>query len=109
MKQAFAVALSTLIGFMFGALHAHKKPRSAYAVIETDDITDQATFAAAYPKLLALSEAFGDKTIIEAGRITGRDMVPPKRFAVIASAQGELDRIRDRSAKTRSFLVDGAP
>jgi hypothetical protein len=26
-----------------------------------------------------------------------------------ASAQGEVDQARDKSAKARSFLVDGAP
>jgi uncharacterized protein (DUF1330 family) len=125
MKRAFALGLSMLVGLMLGAvgsLHAHKKFRSAYAIIEVDDITDQATFEAAFPKLHAVSEAFGGKTIIEAHEITGRDTMPPKRFAVIAfdsmedaeawstaSAQSELDRIRDKSARARSFLVEGAP
>jgi uncharacterized protein (DUF1330 family) len=123
MRQVFAVALSMLIGFMFGALgtgslQAHRTG-GAYAVIEVDDIIDQAGFAAAYPKLLAVSEAFGGRTIIEADRITGRDRVPPRRFAVIAfdrmadaeawsaaSAEGEVDQMWDKSARARSFLVD---
>jgi uncharacterized protein (DUF1330 family) len=127
MNRAFAVGLSMLIGFMFGALgagslHAHKNPRSAYAVVEVDEITDQATFEAVFPKLRAVSEAFGGRTIMEAGNITGRDRMPPRRFAVIAfdsmedaeawstaSAQGEMDHVRDKSARARSFLVDGAP
>jgi uncharacterized protein (DUF1330 family) len=127
MNRAFAVGLSLLIGFMFGAigagsLHAHKNPRSAYAVIEVDEITDQATFEAVFPKLRAVSETFGGRTIMEAGNITGRDRMPPRRFVVVAfdsmedaeawstaSAQGEVDHARDKSAKARSFLVDGAP
>jgi uncharacterized protein (DUF1330 family) len=126
MKRAFTLGLSMLIGSMLGAvgissLHAHKRPASAYAVIEVDEITDQATFAAFFPKLRAVSEAFGGMIMIEANRITGRDAMPPKRFAVIAfdsmedaeawsaaSAEAELDRLRDGSAKARSFLVDGA-
>jgi uncharacterized protein (DUF1330 family) len=127
MNRAFAVGLAMLICFMFGALgvgslHAHKNPRSAYAIIEVDDITDQAAFEAVFPQLRAVSETFGGRTIIEGGNITGRDRVPPRRFAVIAfdsmedaeawstaSAQGEVDQARDKSAKARSFLVDGAP
>jgi uncharacterized protein (DUF1330 family) len=127
MKQASALAVSMLIGSLLGAvgissLHAHKSLPSAYAVIEVDEITDPASFAAVLPRLRAVSEAFGGRTIVETNTITGRDAVPPRRFAVIAfdsmedaeawstsSAQSELDRIRDTSAKARSFLVDGSP
>ncbi len=127
MKRAFALGLSMLIGALLGAvgigdLHAHKKLPGAYAIIEVNEIADQAALGAIFPRIRELSEAFGGKIVVEANRITGRDAMPPKRFAVIAfdsmedaeawstaSAEGEIDRIADKSAKGRSFLVEGAP
>ncbi len=127
MKQAFALGISMLIGSLLGAvgisgLHAQKKLPGAYAIIEVDEIADQIALRAILPRIREVGEQFGGKLMIEAGRITGRDAMPPKRFAVIAfdsmedaeawstaSAESELDQIADKSAKGRSFLVEGAP
>jgi uncharacterized protein (DUF1330 family) len=127
MTRTFALGLSMLIGFMLGAvgvsgLQAHKKPAGAYAIIEVNEITDAMSLDAVFHEMRELSETFGGQTFIEARYITGRDVMPPRRFAVIAfdsmedaeawstsSAEGELDQIRDKSAKGRSFLVDGLP
>ena len=127
MKQAFALGISMLIGSLLGAigisgLHAERKLAGAYAIIEVNEIADQTALGAILPRIRAVSEEFGGRIIIEAARITGRDAMPPKRFAVIAfdtmedaeawstaSAEGELDQIADKSAKGRSFLVESAP
>ncbi len=127
MKRTLALGLSMLAGYLLGAisvsgLQAHKRPPSAYALIEVGDITDPTGLEANFQKMRAVSETFGGQTIAEARNIIGRDMVPPTRLAVIAfdsmedaeawsrsAAQGELDRAREKSAKGRSFMVDGRP
>jgi uncharacterized protein (DUF1330 family) len=127
MKRKFALGLAMLIGCMLGAagvsgLQAHKKPPNAYAIIEVNEITDPMSLEAVFHKTRELSETFGGQIVTEGHRMIGRDMMPPRRFAVIAfdsmedaeawstsSAQGELDHLRDQGAKGRSFLVDGMP
>jgi uncharacterized protein (DUF1330 family) len=127
MKRTFALGLSMLASYMLGAssvtgLQAHNKPAGAYAIIEVGEITEPTSLETVFHKMRDVSETFGGHTIVEARNIIGRDIVPPKRFAVIAfdsmedaeawstpSAQGELDQARDTWAKGRSFLVDGTP
>jgi uncharacterized protein (DUF1330 family) len=127
MKRIFALGLAMLTGYMLGAVsvsgsQAHKKPPSAYALIEVNEITDPISLEAVLHKMRDVSETFGGQTIVEARNIIGRDVMPPRHFAVIAfdsmedaeawstsSAEGALDRVRDKWAQGRSFLVDGMP
>ena len=68
-----------------------------------------------------ISAAGGGKFIIRTEKITAIDGVPPKRFVVIGfdsiekakawdslPAQKEIDDMRSKSAKARTFYVDGA-
>ena len=89
MKRAFALGLSMLVGSVWGAigvggLQAHKKLPGAYAIIEVNEVADQAALQAVLPRIRAMSESFGGRIVVEADRIMGRDATPPRRFAVIA-------------------------
>jgi uncharacterized protein (DUF1330 family) len=117
---------ATLIGAAFGGLainglNAQSKAPGAYAVVDISEITDQKAFETLLPKAGPANDAFGGKFVIRTNNITGLDGVPPKRFVVIAfdsvdkakgwdssPAQAEINGIRMKSTKSRTFIVDGA-
>ena len=126
MKAYYATALAMLAGAAIGAtavngLHAQNKSPGAYAVIDISEITNQEIFKALLAKAEAPVVAAGGKFVIRTDKITVRDGVAPARFVVIAfdsmenaklwdglPAQKEIDDMRAKAAKARSFIVDGS-
>jgi uncharacterized protein (DUF1330 family) len=124
MKSYFGLGLAMLAGAAFGALavsalHAQGKP-GAYAVIDISEINDPETFKTLLPKAPAAASAFGGQFIIRTENITALDGTPPKRLIVLgfesvdkakawdaSAAQKEVDGIRIKSTKSRSFIVEG--
>ena len=126
MNRFIALGLTMLAGVVFGgvavnSLNAQNKAPGAYAVVDISEITDQKTFETLLPKAGPANDAFGGKFIIRTTNITGLDGTPPKRFVVIAfdsvekakawdssPAQAEINGIRKKSTKSRTFIADGA-
>jgi uncharacterized protein (DUF1330 family) len=126
MNRYLTVGLAMFAGAVFGAvavsgLNAQNKAPGAYAVIDISEITNPDLFKTLLSKAEAPVTAGGGKFIIRTEKITAIDGVPPKRFVVIAfdsiekakawdslPAQKEIDDMRSKSAKARSFYVDGA-
>jgi len=126
MNQRIALGLAVLAGAAFGAvavsgLNAQNRAPGAYAVVDLSEITNDADFRTLLPKAEPAMNAFGGKFVIRTENITASDGTPPKRFVVIAfdsmerakawdasPAQKEITAIRQRSTKSRQFLVDGA-
>jgi uncharacterized protein (DUF1330 family) len=124
MKSYFELGLAMFAGAAFGAvavngLHAQAKP-GAYAVVDISDIANPDMFKTLLPKAGPAMTAFGGQFLIRTEKITALDGVAPKRFIVIAfdsvdkakawndsAAQKEVNDIRMKSAKSRSFIADG--
>jgi uncharacterized protein (DUF1330 family) len=92
----------------------------AYAVVDLSEISNPDLFKTLLPKAEPAAAAFGGKFVIRTENIVGLDGTPPKRFVVIAfdsidkakawdssPAQKEITGIRQRSTKSRQFIVDG--
>jgi uncharacterized protein (DUF1330 family) len=125
MKSYFGLGLAMLAGAAFGAvavngLHAQGKP-GAYVVVDLSEITNADLFKTLLPKAPAAMQAFGGQFVIRSDKITALDGVPPNRFVVISfdsvdkakawndsAAQKEINDIRLKSTKSRSFIVDAA-
>jgi uncharacterized protein (DUF1330 family) len=126
MNRFIPLGSAMLAGTVFGgvavnSLNAQNKAPGAYAVVDISEITDQKTFETLLPKAGPANDAFGGKFIIRTTNITALDGTPPKRFVVIAfdsmdkakawdnsPAQAEVNGIRQKSAKSRTFIADGA-
>ena len=122
MRILGAVALALAVGIAIGAtvaggVSAQTAP-AAYAIIDISEITDPDGYAAIVNNAPLL--AFGGRYMIRTDNITALAGAPPKRFVVIAfdspdkarrwsesAPAKELDALRGRSARWRSFLVDG--
>ena len=126
MKTRYTVTLAMVAGFGLGAvavqgLHAQANP-PVYSVAEID-IADQAAYASYVPKAQAAIKAVGGKFLVAGGTITAVDGEPPKSRVVIqqwdslekfqayrnSAAFKELLPIREKVAKFRTFVVEGAP
>jgi uncharacterized protein (DUF1330 family) len=126
MKTRYTVALAMFAGFGLGVvavqgLHAQAKP-PVYSVAEID-IADQAAYSTYVPKAQAAIKAAGGKVLAAGGKITTVDGEPPKSRVVIqqwhslekfqayrnSAAFKELLPIREKVAKFRTFVVEGAP
>jgi uncharacterized protein (DUF1330 family) len=125
MKQMITVAIAMTAGAFFGAvavggLHAQGKP-GAYAVVDIGEISDPDTFKTLLPKAGPAMSAFGGQFVARTEKITAVQGTPPKRFVIIgfdsvekakawseSPAQKEVDAIRDKSTKSREFIIDGA-
>jgi uncharacterized protein (DUF1330 family) len=124
MKSYIGIVAATLAGAAFGAvavggLHAQSKP-GAYVVVDITEVSDPDTFKTLLPKAPGAVAAFGGQFIARTENITAFDGTPPKRFIVIgfesvdkaktwdaSPAQQEVDAIRIKSTKSRSFIVEG--
>lgn len=124
MKTHYTVALAMLAGIMFGAtavngLRAQSKP-GAYVVVDISEIGNPDLFKTLLPKAPAAVQAFGGQFVARTEKITALDGNAPKRFIVISfdsvdkakawndsTAQKEVNDIRIKSTKSRSFIVDG--
>jgi uncharacterized protein (DUF1330 family) len=104
-----------------GSLHAQSRP-GAYAVVDLSEITDESTYRQQLiPKVTpAALTPFGGQYVIRSENITAIDGTPPKRFVVIAfdnmekakawdnsPGQKEVNAIRAKTTRSRSFFVDG--
>src|ERR1700749_3734069 len=126
MKTHYTVALAMCAGFGLGAFAVHGLHAQAnapvYSVAEID-IADQAAYSAYVPKAQAALKAAGGKILVAGGKITAVDGEPPKSRVVIqqwdslekfqtyrnSAVFKELQPIRDKVAKFRTFVVDGVP
>jgi uncharacterized protein (DUF1330 family) len=127
MKTRYAVTMGVLAGVLIGAtaikgLNAQATPPT-YVVIDISEMIDPEGFkavttsAAASP---ARAAALGGRYVIRTETTTALDGTPPKRFVVLAfdskeKAQGwadaidikEINAIRGKTTKSRSFIVEG--
>jgi uncharacterized protein (DUF1330 family) len=126
MKTHYTIALAVFAGIGLGVaavqgLHAQAKP-PVYSVAEID-IVDQAAYSTYVPKAQAAIKAGGGKLLAAGGTITAVDGEPPKSRVVIqqwdsletyqayrsSAAFKELLPMREKVAKFRTFVVEGAP
>ena len=122
--RIFAVAALALVaGIAIGAAligRVSAQVPVVYAIIDISEIADPEAYNAILNNAPAGLVAFGGRYVIRTDRITALAGVPPRRFVVIAfdNVDGarrwsesvpakELDAMRSRAAKWRSFLVDG--
>jgi uncharacterized protein (DUF1330 family) len=127
MKTLFTVTIAMFAGAVLGAaavdgLHAQGKALGAYAIVDISEITDSDTFTKQLlPKAAAPVTAFGGQFIVRTENTVVINGAPPARFVVIAfesmekakawsasPAQKEIDALREKSTKSRSFIADGA-
>jgi uncharacterized protein (DUF1330 family) len=125
MSRHIALGLAMLAGAALGGaavdgLNAQNKAPGAYAVVDISEINNPDLFKTLLPKADAANAAFNAKFIIRTENITALDGPPPKRFVVIAfdsmdkakawsasALQTEVDTIRMKAAKSRTFLAEG--
>jgi uncharacterized protein (DUF1330 family) len=128
MKINYKMAMTLLGGIALGAaaiqgLHAQAKP-PAIVVVDISDITDAEGFKTVGGRSneagMAVFKEFGGRYLARTQNITALDGTPPKRFIVIAfpsvenaqtwnssAAQKEVNAIRAKTTKSRSFIVEG--
>jgi uncharacterized protein (DUF1330 family) len=126
MKTQYAVTLAMLAGLGLGAgavqgLHAQAKP-PVYVVAEID-ILDPTGYSAFVQTAQAAVKAGGGKLLAAGGKSTSIEGDAPKARVVIqqwdslekfqayrnSAAFKEILPIRDKTAKFRTFVVEGAP
>ena len=126
MKNIIPLGLGMLAGIAIGAaavsgLNAQGKGPGAYAVVDISEITEPEVFKTLLPKAAAANDQFGGKFVARTEKIVALDGTPPKRFIVIgfdsvdkakawdaSPLQNEVNAIRKKSTKSRTFIVDGA-
>jgi uncharacterized protein (DUF1330 family) len=127
MKMFYTVSLTAIASALVGAaaisaLHA-QGTKPGYAVVDISEITDPEAFKAipASPTTTPSGmAALGGRFIIRTESITALDGTPPKRFVVIqfdsvekakawnATPQvAEINAVRAKATKSRSFVVEG--
>ena len=121
LKLAVALGAGAVVGGMaVQGLGAQTSPPS-YVVVDISDITDPEGYKAIISKAAPSSLAeFGGKYIIRTENIVPVEGVAPKRFVVIAfdspdkskawvdsQNQQEVRAIRDKTTKSRQFIVEG--
>jgi uncharacterized protein (DUF1330 family) len=125
MTRLAFTGIGMLAGILIGAaavggLNAQNASPGAYAVVDIAEINDPATFVTLLPKAMQANNQFGGKFLTRTENIVALDGTPPKRFVVIAfdsmdkakawdksQLQDEVNAIRKKSTKSRTFLVDG--
>jgi uncharacterized protein (DUF1330 family) len=127
MKTNFKLMLAVLAGAVIGVgsatlIHARQvKVLPGYVVAEVD-VTDPATFQKYAEKAPGTIAASNGHYIIRGGKSMSIEGEPPKRFVVIAfdsvekakawedsPAYEAIKPIRHSSAKSRVFIIEGAP
>jgi uncharacterized protein (DUF1330 family) len=123
MKANYRLALALLAGTAIGAaaitaLKAQARPPT-YVVIEVSEMLD----AAAFEKAVAGAPLLDGHYMVRTQKVTARDGdAPPIRFVVIAfdteekfkawsdsPAIKEVNAVRLKTTKSRSFVVEGMP
>jgi uncharacterized protein (DUF1330 family) len=125
MTRIAFVGMGMVAGIIIGAaavsgLNAQGKGPGAYAIVDISEINDPAAFKTLLPKAGQANDQFGGKFIARTEKIVALDGTPPKRFVVIgfesmdkakawdkSPLQDEVNAIRKKSTKSRTFLVDG--
>ena len=100
------------------SLYAQGKTAGAYVIVDISEITNPDGFRQLFSKSQAPIAAFGGHIVTATQNITPLDGAAPKRFIIIgfdsvdkakawsASAdQKEVDDIRMKNTKSRSFIV----
>jgi uncharacterized protein (DUF1330 family) len=123
MRTQYTVALSMLAGVAIGAvsvggLYAQGKAPGAYAIVDISDVTNPDGFKQLFPKAPPAVAAFDGHFVTRTEKITALDGTPPKRFVIIgfdsvdkakawdaSAAQKEVNDIRMKNTKSRSFIV----
>jgi uncharacterized protein (DUF1330 family) len=127
MKTDHKIILGVLIGMIIGVagatvMHARQmKMLPGYVVAEVD-VTDPATFKQYSDKAPGTIEQYGGHYVIRNGKNTSIEGDAPKRFVVIQFESVEkakawedspeytaIKPIRHSSAKSRVFIIEGAP
>lgn len=127
MKMNHKLASAVLLGALIGAagatiMHAGQmKMLPGYVVAEVD-VTDPATFKQYAEKTPGTIAQYGGHYLIRGGKNTSIEGDAPKRFVVIqfdsvekakawedSPEYGALKPIRHSSAKSRVFIIEGAP
>jgi uncharacterized protein (DUF1330 family) len=128
MKTNFKLTLTLLAGAALGAaaiqaLHAQAKP-PVYAVVDISEITDPEGYKAIGQRSneagAAVFKELGGRYLARTDKITALDGTAPKRFVIIAfdstekaqawnnsPAQKEVNALRTKTTKSRSFIVEG--
>jgi uncharacterized protein (DUF1330 family) len=124
MSRIAFTGIGTLAGIIIGAaavtgINAQGKGPGAYAVVDISEISDPATFKTLLPKAGQANDQFGGKFVVRTENIVALDGAAPKRFVLIAfdsmdkakawdksPLQDEVNAIRRKSTKSRTFLVD---
>jgi uncharacterized protein (DUF1330 family) len=125
MSRIAFTGIGMLAGIVIGAaavsgLNAQGKGPGAYAIVDISEITDPTTFKTLLPIAGKANDQFGGKFIVRTENVVALDGVAPKRFVVIAfdsmdkakawdksALQDEVNAIRKKSTKSRTYLVDG--
>ena len=127
MKTNPKLMLAVLVGALIGAagatvLHARQvKVLPGYVVAEVD-VTNPESFKEYAEKTPGTVAAFNGHYIIRGGKSVSVEGEPPKRFVVIqfesvekakawedSPAYDAIKPIRHSSAKSRVFIIEGAP
>ena len=128
MKANLKLTLTLLAGAALGAaaiqaLHAQAKP-PVYAVVDISEITDPEGYKAIGQRSneagAAVFKELGGRYLARTDKITALDGTAPKRFVIIAfdstekaqawnnsPAQKEVNALRTKTTKSRSFIVEG--
>jgi len=126
MNRFTTLGLVMVAGAALGAaaiqgLHAQAKP-PVYAVVDISEITDPEGWKVVTQRPTASTETVkqGGRYITRTDKITALDGTAPKRFVVIAfdslekaqswndsPGQKEINAIRVKTTKSRSFIVEG--
>jgi uncharacterized protein (DUF1330 family) len=125
MKTHYTIALAMLAGFGLGTvavegLHAQAKP-PVYQVTEIEILNTEAYATDYIPKAVAAIKAAGGKFLVAGGKTTALEGEPPKSRIVIqewdsvekikayreSAAFKELQPLRDKLAKFRTYAVEG--
>jgi uncharacterized protein (DUF1330 family) len=121
LKLALAVLAGVSIGFAGArAIHAQQGKTPPGYVIAEVDVTDPAAFQEYAKKAPETVASFGGHYLVRGGKIQTVEGEAPKRIAVIAfdsaekarawedsPAYGAIKPIRQRSAKSRIYIVEG--
>jgi uncharacterized protein (DUF1330 family) len=125
MSRIAFTGIGMLAGIAIGAaavtaINAQGRGPGAYAIVDISEVSDPATFKTLLPIAGKANDQFGGKFIARTENIVAQDGTAPKRFVVIAfesmdkakawdksPLQEEVNTIRRKSTKSRTFLVDG--
>ncbi len=124
MRPNFRLPLAVLAGAVLGlavasALQARSQTPHGYVVAEVD-VTDPTVFEKYRTQVPATLAPYKAHYVVRAGKVIPLEGAPPKRFAIIefesaqqaeawyhSAAYQAIAAIRQQSAKTRSFIIEG--